>query len=74
MSEGENIEQKLKIALDETRMSIMGAQILIGFQFQAVVQESLASVPSSSKICLAVALILMVCTTGLLMCPRPSTA
>jgi Family of unknown function (DUF6328) len=69
VSEGENIEQKLKIALDETRMSIMGAQILIGFQFQAVVQESLASLPSSSKLCLAAALILMVCTTGLLMCP-----
>jgi len=63
------IKQKLKIALDETRMSIMGVQILIGFQLQAVVQEGFARLPSSSKLCIAAALILMVGTVGLLISP-----
>jgi hypothetical protein len=64
-----DIQKKLKIALDETRMLIMGVQILIGFQLQAIVQESFATLPSSSRICIGVALILMVCTAGLLIAP-----
>src|SRR2546428_10331308 len=50
-------------------MSIMGVQILIGFQLQAVVQESFAALPPSSKLCIAAALILMVGTAGLLISP-----
>jgi hypothetical protein len=33
------IAQKLKIALDETRMLVLGAQILIGVQFRGVFQD-----------------------------------
>jgi hypothetical protein len=33
------IAQKVKIALDETRMLVLGAQILIGFQFRGVFQD-----------------------------------
>jgi Family of unknown function (DUF6328) len=64
-----DIQQKLKIVLDETRMSVMGVQILIGFQFQAIVQETFATMSASSKTCLASALILMIVTGGLLMAP-----
>jgi hypothetical protein len=64
-----DIQKKLKIALDETRMLIMGVQILIGFQLQAIVQESFATLPSSSRICTGIALILMVCAAGLLIAP-----
>src|SRR5258708_29477263 len=64
-----DIQKKLKIALDETRMLIMGVQILIGFQLQAILQESFATLPSSSRICTAVALILLVCTGRLLIAP-----
>jgi hypothetical protein len=64
-----DIEGKLKIALDETRMLIMGVQILIGFQFQAIVQESFAGLPWSSRAGLAAALLLMVGTAGLLIAP-----
>lgn len=65
----EDIQQKLKIVLDETRMSVMGVQILVGFQFHAIVQETFATMSASSKACLACALILMICTAGLLMAP-----
>jgi hypothetical protein len=65
----DDIQQKLKIALDETRMSVMGVQILVGFQFHAIVQETFATMSASSKACLASALILMICTAGLLMAP-----
>jgi hypothetical protein len=69
LATAEEIRQKLKIALDETRMSIMGVQILIGFQLQALIQESFAELPWSSKLCIAAALILMVGTVGLLISP-----
>jgi Family of unknown function (DUF6328) len=69
VSEQSDVQQKLKFALDETRMSIMGVQILVGFQLQAVVQESFATLPWSSKLCIGGALILMVLTVGLLVSP-----
>jgi hypothetical protein len=33
------IESRLKIALDESRLLILGAQVLFGFPFAAVFQE-----------------------------------
>jgi hypothetical protein len=63
------IQAKLKIALDETRMLVMGVQILVGFQFQAIIQDRFASLPLSSRICVGAVLILMVCTAGLLIAP-----
>jgi hypothetical protein len=69
VGEQTEIQQKLKFALDETRMSIMGVQILVGFQLQAIVQESFATLPWSSKLCIGSALILMVLTVGLLVSP-----
>jgi len=30
------LSKKVKVALDETRMLILGAQILLGFQFRGV--------------------------------------
>jgi len=65
----QDLKEKLKLALDETRMSIMGVQILVGFQLQAVVQESFATLPLPSKFCIGGALILMVLTVGLLISP-----
>jgi hypothetical protein len=69
VGEQSEIQQKLKFALDETRMSIMGVQILVGFQLQAIVQESFATLPWNSKLCIGGALILMVLTVGLLVSP-----
>jgi uncharacterized protein DUF6328 len=69
MCKPQSIEDRLKIALDETRTSIMGVQILFGFQFQAVVQEGFASLSNSSKLCMGSALLLMVGSAALLMSP-----
>jgi hypothetical protein len=33
------ITEKVKIALDETRMLILGAQVLLGFQFRGVFSD-----------------------------------
>jgi Family of unknown function (DUF6328) len=35
----ENIDRRLKTALDETRLLILGVQILLGFEFQCVFQD-----------------------------------
>src|SRR5262245_45872162 len=69
MPDSPDLEERLKIALDETRMLIMGVQILIGVQFQVIIQEGFAGLPAGSKSCIGVALVLMVCTAGLLIAP-----
>lgn len=63
------IVQKLKIALDETRMLVLGAQILIGFQFRGVFQELYTQLPASSRYLNGLALLLMVLTLALLILP-----
>lgn len=40
--------QKLKIALDETRMLILGAQVLLGFQMRSAFQDAFETLPASS--------------------------
>jgi hypothetical protein len=40
-----DLDQKLKTALDESRLLILGAQVLFGFLFQAVFQELFKEVP-----------------------------
>ena len=42
-------EKKIKIALDENRMSILGVQILFGFQLQAPFQKLFEALPESSR-------------------------
>ena len=43
------IDRKLKAALDETRLLMLGVQILLGFEFQAVFQEGFDGLTLSSK-------------------------
>jgi hypothetical protein len=44
------LDRKLKTALDESRLLILGAQVLFGFQFQSVLQELFAEVPWASRL------------------------
>ncbi len=69
MADDADIQDQLKLALDETRMSIMGVQILIGFQLDAVVQEGFALLPTSSRTCVGLALVLMALAAGVLIAP-----
>jgi hypothetical protein len=60
---------KVKTALDETRTLILGAQILLGFQYQSAFQEKFDSLPSISRQISALALLLMLLAVGLLIAP-----
>jgi hypothetical protein len=44
-----DLDGKLKIALDESRLLILGAQVLFGFLFQAVFQDLFRDVPPASQ-------------------------
>jgi hypothetical protein len=43
------LDRKLKTALDESRLLILGAQVLFGFLFQAVFQDLFKEVPAASQ-------------------------
>jgi len=47
------LERQLKIALDESRLLILGAQVLFGFQFNGIFQQQFESLPLSSRVALA---------------------
>ncbi len=60
---------KVKIALDETRTLILGAQILLGFQCESAFQDRFDGLPGIDRTMSAVALGLMLLTVGLLVAP-----
>jgi hypothetical protein len=66
-----DLSKKVKIALDETRMLILGAQILLGFQFRGIFSDGYEQLPSELRYLDGFALALMVCVVGLLITPGP---
>jgi hypothetical protein len=64
-----SLQKKLKTALNETRLLVLGGQILLGFQFQGVFQESFRELSPLARGLDAVAIVLMVTTLGLLIAP-----
>lgn len=65
------LSKKVKTALDETRMLILGAQILLGFQFRSAFSDGYDQLPTITRYLDGVALGLMVCVVGLLITPGP---
>jgi hypothetical protein len=63
------LQEKLKTALDETRLLILGAQILMGFHFNGAFQDAFDTLPISSRLLHALAFLLMALTVGLLIAP-----
>jgi len=63
------LSKKMKIALDETRMLILGAQILLGFQLRSVFQDGYDALPRHASYANAVSLLLMQGVTVLLITP-----
>jgi len=61
----EALDSRLKTALDESPL-ILGAQILLGFQFQAVFQERFNEVSGDSKLIHGAGLLLLLVTVGAL--------
>jgi hypothetical protein len=64
-----SIERKFDMALGETRLLMMGAQILFGFQFNLVFHEGFESLPQSSRWIDALALVLIAVSMTLLIAP-----
>jgi len=65
------LTKKIKIALDETRMLILGAQILLGFQFRGVFDNGFDQLPSNLRYLEGIALLPMICVIALLIAPGP---
>lgn len=63
------LERRLKTALDESRLLILGAQVLFGIQFQAVFQELFQNVSWNGKLAQCMALLLILLAVGLLITP-----
>jgi hypothetical protein len=64
-----DLPAKVKMALDETRMLILGAQILVGFQYTAVFRQGFEELPPHARYLDAAALVLMIAAVGLLIEP-----
>ncbi|MET3840567.1 hypothetical protein ABIE49_002645 [Bradyrhizobium sp. OAE829] len=65
----EELDSKLKTALDESRLLILGAQVLFGFAFQAAFQELFVEVDTAGRIAQIVALALLSISVMLLIVP-----
>jgi Family of unknown function (DUF6328) len=63
------LERHLKIALDESRLLILGAQVLFGFQFNGIFQEQFKELPSASRTVICAGLFLLVLAVALLIAP-----
>jgi hypothetical protein len=64
-----SLSKKIKTSLDETRTLMLGAQILLGFQFHGAFQQRFDALPPQAKLVDAVALGLMLASVGLLIAP-----
>jgi hypothetical protein len=60
-------QQRLKIALDELRMLMMGSQILFGFQFRAVFEKQAQAFGPIERSLLIIVTLLMALVVGILM-------
>ena len=65
------LSDKVKIALEETRILILGSQILLGFAFRGVFDDRFDQLPEYARYADGVGLRLLVCTVGLLIAPGP---
>jgi Family of unknown function (DUF6328) len=63
------VAERLKTALDESRLLIMGVQVLFGFQFEAVFQDLFAGVPATSRYVHCAGLVLLLFSLCLLIAP-----
>ena len=65
------LEEKIKHGLDESRILILGAQVLLGFQFQSTFEQGFDRLPVPHQYLQLGALLLLIVAVGLLMSPAP---
>ena len=65
------LKQKIKLALDEARMLVLGTQVLVGFQYRVVFEATFEAQPRASKVATVVALALLLFAFVLITAPAP---
>ena len=63
------LDRKIKLALDETRLLILGSQVLFGFLLESVFQNGFETLSRTSQYLVCAALTLMVFSIGFLIAP-----
>jgi hypothetical protein len=64
-----DLDRRVKLALDETRLLILGVQVLLGFQFQSFFQDGFAELSSVSRWLCVAGVALLIASVGLLITP-----
>jgi hypothetical protein len=64
-----DLADKLKMALDEGRLLILGAQVVFGCQFQMVFQEGFQDAPRDSQAVQGIGLLALMLAVALLITP-----
>jgi uncharacterized protein DUF6328 len=64
-----SLKEKVKTGLDETRLLILGAQVLFGFQLNSVFQEGFAELSPATRLIDCAGQVLMAIAIGLLIAP-----
>ncbi|KAA0122343.1 hypothetical protein CIW48_18950 [Methylobacterium sp. P1-11] len=64
-----SLSKKVKVGLDETRILILGSQILLGFQFQGAFRPTFERLPFHDRVVWVAALALITLTIALLITP-----
>jgi len=63
------LNKKIKTALDESRILVLGTQILLGFQFRAFFEKSFDTMTGQSRYLLLAGRFLLLASIGLMMWP-----
>lgn len=66
-----NAKERLEAALNEARMLVLGGQVVLGFQFEAIFQPKFAALPAAMQVLNAVAVSMLVTALVLLLAPIP---
>lgn len=64
-----DLDRKIKTALDETRLMILGSQVLFGFFCEAVFQDGFANLSDRARVLVCSALVFMTLSIGCLIAP-----
>jgi hypothetical protein len=65
------LSQKIKLALEEIRILILGAQILLGFALRGVFADRFDALPAHARYLDGLGVGLLVCVVALLIAPGP---
>jgi magnesium-transporting ATPase (P-type) len=63
------LDRRIKTALDETRLLVLGCQVLFGFLLESVFQSAFETLPRFSQYLICAAIALMVLSLGCLIAP-----